>query len=179
MNAIQLLLLSVLIFGLGGLASLLLNRIQSLCPPGLRDNRDVGLCDRVDSCSRCRPDQIQRDAHCPSRFPSEHFVLEIDGLSALMVGLIAVIGFAASLYSISYLEKYEHRSLGVLGFFTNIFIATMLLVVTVANGFYFLLFWEMMTLASYFLIIFEIEKKEAIRAGYLYMLVAHAGGFSS
>jgi hydrogenase-4 component B len=51
----------------------------------------------------------------------------------------------------------------------------MLLVVTIANAFYFLVFWEMMTLASYFLVIFESEKRESIQAGYLYMLVAHGG----
>jgi hydrogenase-4 component B len=50
------------------------------------------------------------------------------------------------------------------------------LVVTIDNAFYFLVFWEMMTLASYFLVTFESDKKESIQAGYLYMLIAHAGG---
>jgi hydrogenase-4 component B len=48
-------------------------------------------------------------------------------------------------------------------------------VVTVVNGFFFLLVWELMTLTSYFLVIWETEKKESIRTGYIYMLVAHAG----
>ena len=62
-----------------------------------------------------------------------------------------------------------------LGFFNNLFIAAMLLVVSVANAFYFLIFWESMTLASYFLVIFEQEKKESVSAGYLYFLIAHIG----
>jgi hydrogenase-4 component B len=51
----------------------------------------------------------------------------------------------------------------------------MLMVVSVANAFYFLIFWESMTLASYFLVIFEQEKKESVSAGYLYFLIAHIG----
>ena len=176
MNAIQLLLLSVVIFGLGGLASLLLNRNSrsARLVSGISGmlGSVIGLIASVAAVLT-----KSSEMRTPVPLPFGDFVLQIDGLSALMIGLIAVIGFATSLYSISYLEKYSSRSLGLLGFFTNIFIATMLLVVTVANGFYFMMFWEMMTLASYFLIIFEIEKKEAIRAGYLYMLVAHAGGF--
>jgi hydrogenase-4 component B len=62
-----------------------------------------------------------------------------------------------------------------MGFFSNLFMAAMILVVTVANAFYFLFFWEMMTLTSYFLVIFEQDKEESIQAGYLYLLIAHAG----
>ncbi len=101
--------------------------------------------------------------------------LGLDGLSALMVGVIALLGAATSLYSIPYLQAYEERSLGGLGFFNNLFLAAMLLVVTVTNAFYFLVFWELMTLASYFLVIFDDDNPEAIQAGYLYMLVAHGG----
>ena len=89
-----------------------------------------------------------------------------------MVGIISVLGLAASMYSISYLEQYANRNLGVLGFFTNLFIAMMMLVVTVANAFYFLIFWEMMTLASYFLVIFE-QREERIDPG---RLPVYAGG---
>ncbi len=93
-----------------------------------------------------------------------------------MIAIISIISFAASLYSIQYLEQYKERSIGTLGFCTNLFIATMLMVVSTANAFYFLLFWEMMTAVSYFLVTFESENKQAVQAGYIYMLVAHAGG---
>ena len=52
----------------------------------------------------------------------------------------------------------------------------MMMVVTTANAFYFLLFWEMMTVVSYFLVTFESENRQAVQAGYVYMLIAHAGG---
>ena len=37
------------------------------------------------------------------------------------------------------------------------------MVVSVANAFYFLIFWEAMTLASYFLVIFEQKKNRSAR----------------
>jgi len=119
--------------------------------------------------------QVPAALNLSGQLPFGHFALEMDALSAFMVGMISLLGLAASIYSISYLGHYHNRNPGMLGFFNNLFIAMMLLVVTVANAFYFLIFWEMMTLASYFLVIFESEKQESIQAGYLYMLVAHAG----
>jgi hydrogenase-4 component B len=175
MDAISLLLLSVLVFGVGALASLLLNgssRISRYVAgiTGMLGSLVALLA--VVFALTSEPAVLVMSVP----LPFGHFILQMDGLSTLMVGMISVLGFAASLYSIKYLEQYDQRNLGVLGFFTNLFIAMMLLVVTVANAFYFLVFWEMMTVASYFLVIFEGEKKESIRAGYLYMLVAHAGG---
>ncbi len=174
MDSIQLLLLSVSLFGAGALASLLLNGFVRVARyvSGVAGiiAATVGVAAVIRAfVSPTRVLVIQ------SPLPFGAFSLTMDGLAAFMVGVICILGFAASLYSIPYLEKYENRSLGVMGFFTNIFIAMMLLVVTVSNAFYFLIFWETMTLASYFLVIFEGEKKESIQAGYLYMVVAHTG----
>lgn len=107
--------------------------------------------------------------------PFGDFALRLDGFSAFMVGMICLLAFATSLYSISYLEGYDRRGPGALGFFNNLFVAAMLLVVSVANAFYFLIFWECMTLASYFVVIFEQEKRESVEAGYLYFLISHIG----
>lgn len=103
------------------------------------------------------------------------FAIELDSFSALMVGMISLLAFCTSLYSIAYLEEFDKRGVGELGFFNSLFVAAMLLVVSAANAFYFLIFWESMTLASYFLVIFEQEKKESVRAGYIYFLIAHIG----
>jgi hydrogenase-4 component B len=99
----------------------------------------------------------------------------MDHLSAFMVGVICLLGFAVNIYSISYLRDYETFNLRTLGFFSNLFIAGMILVVTTANAFYFLIFWEVMTLTSYFLVIYNTKNNESIRAGYLYLFVAHTG----
>lgn len=107
-------------------------------------------------------------------FPFTKFVLEVDALAGFFVLVISLVAAAASLYSLSYLEEYRDKNPGLLGLITNIFIVSMLLVVTVGNAFYFLIFWEIMTLSSYFLVVYDRDKA-SLQAGFLYFLVAHAG----
>ena len=175
MDAIQLLLLSMALFGVSAFFSLLLNRFHRAArmTSGLLGTAAsiVGLVAAIRATTGSPSPLV-----VPALLPFGQFVLQMDGLSALMVGMICLLGIAVSFYSISYLGQYSNRNLGVLCFFINLFIALMLLVVTIDNAFYFLIFWEMMTLASYFLVTFESEKKESVQAGFLYMLIAHAGG---
>lgn len=107
--------------------------------------------------------------------PFGSFVLSMDYLSAFMVGVICLLGFAVNIYSIQYLKEYEDFNLRLMGFSSNLFIVGMILVVTVANAFYFLIFWEIMTLTSYFLVTYNTQKNESILAGYLYFFAAHTG----
>lgn len=102
--------------------------------------------------------------------PFGEFALQLDLLSALMVGLICLVGIATSLYSFT--DAPANVSVS---FFTDLFMASMLVVVTVTNAFYFLVFWEVMTLASYFLVVWEFDKKESAKTGFIYFLVAHIG----
>lgn len=102
--------------------------------------------------------------------PFGEFTFQMDWLSTLMVALIALVGAATSLYSFS--DAPANVSVS---FFTDLFMASMLVVVTVTNAFYFLVFWEVMTLASYFLVVWEFDKKESARTGFIYFLVAHIG----
>ena len=52
-------------------------------------------------------------------------------------------------------------------------IASMLLVVTCQNALMFLICWEIMSLSSFFLVIFENEKKEVLKAGIKYLVFMH------
>ena len=90
--------------------------------------------------------------------------------------VISSIAFATSLYSIQYVDEYKNKiSIGTLSFFFNIFILSMLLVISSANVFWFMIFWELMTLVSYFLIMFN-NTKESLKATVIYMGIAHIGG---
>jgi len=80
--------------------------------------------------------------------PFGEFALQMDLLSALMVGIICLVGVATSLYSFT--DAPANVSVS---FFTDLFMASMLVVVTITNAFFFLIFWELMTLASYFLVV--------------------------
>ncbi len=100
----------------------------------------------------------------------------VDRFSAFFFLIISSVSMAASLFALGYVREYQNKkSLALLGFFYNSFILAMLLVVSVQNAFYFLFFWEWMSLASYFLVIFEHERPEARSAGTLYLIMTHAG----
>lgn len=107
-------------------------------------------------------------------YPFAHFVLRLDPLAALMIAVISLLSLAGWVYSFAYVKEYTGRGIGAMGFFMNLFIASMVLVVAVDNAFWFLIFFEMMSLASYFLVIFD-QDENAVSAGYLYFFVAHAG----
>ena len=51
----------------------------------------------------------------------------------------------------------------------------MLLVVVARNGVLFLMSWELMSLASFFLVTFEDEKESVRRAGWTYLVAMHLG----
>ncbi|MCP4719954.1 MAG: hydrogenase, partial [Desulfobacteraceae bacterium] len=54
-------------------------------------------------------------------------------------------------------------------------IAAMALVVTAANIITFMLSWEIMSLSSFFLVVYNYESEENRRAGYLYFIFSHVG----
>lgn len=170
MTAIQLLLLSITLYLAAALAALLLDRSGRAARNvaswlGLLGSLAGAVCAGIALISVSAP-----EVRLFEIAPFGWCTLRIDQLSAFLVGVIALVSAATHVYS---LDSGEGQ--GVVGFFTHLFVGSMLLVVTVVNAFFFLLFWELMTLASYFLVIWETEKKESIQTGYIYMLVAHAG----
>lgn len=111
-----------------------------------------------------------------SAFPGLSFDFRLDGLSAFFLGTISLIASVASLYGFSYQKHFygEYR-LGAFGFFYNAFVGSLMLVTVANHALFFLLVWEIMSLASYFLVVFEHRKAENVRAGFLYFLMTHFG----
>ncbi|MBI3640322.1 MAG: hydrogenase 4 subunit B [Thaumarchaeota archaeon] len=106
------------------------------------------------------------------------FNLEIfvDGISAFFLLIIGIVSFAVSLYSIGYSKEYQvEKRLPALGFLFNTFILSMILVVTSNNAFFFLLFWELMSLTSFFLVIYDHNKEENLKSGITYLVMTHFG----
>ena len=102
--------------------------------------------------------------------------LDVDRLAAFFIFVISLIALLASVYGIEYVKHfYKKYNIGALGFFYNTFILGMLLVVAAHNAIFFLVAWEIMSLASYFLVIFENKEKENVRAGSLYFVMTHVG----
>ena len=102
------------------------------------------------------------------------FSWSLTPFSALFTALISGLGLVASIYALGYAEEYDSQA-GSLGFFYNLFLLGMSLVPAARNVFTFLFCWEVMTLASFFLVILDHEKAEARKAGYLYFVMSQAG----
>jgi hydrogenase-4 component B len=100
----------------------------------------------------------------------------VDKLSAFFILVISITAFAVSIYSIGYVrEYYREKNIGYLGFLYNIFILSMILVVSANNVVMFLIVWELMSIISYLLVLFEHEKEDTRKAGFIYILMTHIG----
>lgn len=108
--------------------------------------------------------------------PGGSFSLEIDALSGFF--LVAILGLSAlaAWYGTEYFRGSEtSRSAGSLWFFFNLLIVGMALVVTARNAVLFLMAWEIMSLASFFLVTRESEREEVRSAGWTYLVATHLG----
>src|SRR5262249_50613319 len=112
----------------------------------------------------------------PWDVPYGSFALALDPLSAWFILPILGLSGLAAIYGCEYLDAYRGRkSLGASWFFFNVLVASMVMVVLARNGVLFLVGWEVMSLASYFLVTFEDEKEEARAAGLTYLIATHLG----
>lgn len=112
----------------------------------------------------------------PWPIPYGSFSIAIDPLGALFLFAIFILSAAAALYGIEYLSHYYgKKNIGSSWFFFNILVSSMVLVVTSRNALLFLIAWELMSISSFFLVIFEGEKKEARKAGLIYLIATHIG----
>lgn len=99
---------------------------------------------------------------------------QIDQLSALFLLIISVISTLVTLYSISYMRRYPDQDLRRYYPLLLLFFAGVVGVVCMADWLFFLVFWEFMTICSYFLVIFEKENRASLRAGIKYVIMTHA-----
>ena len=116
------------------------------------------------------------DIAAPWQVPMGSLHVGLDPLSALFVSLIAVVGVLAAAYGRGYLaDDPGNGKVAMSWCWYNLLIAAMLLVVVARDGFLFLLAWEAMSLSSFFLVMFDHEKDEVMRAGWTYLVAAHLG----
>ena len=100
----------------------------------------------------------------------------IDGLSAFFLVVIFAVCLIAAIYSFHYMEDSKKTlRTAVNYFFFSILIASMALVVTATNMITFMLSWEIMSLSSFFLVIYKHNEAESRKAGYLYFIFSHVG----
>src|SRR5690606_7064386 len=100
-----------------------------------------------------------------------HF--RVDALAAFVLTVVNLGAAAASLYGIGY-GRHEETPGRVLAPF-SLFIGAMNLVVVADDAFTFLFTWELMSLASWALVLAHHESADNARAGFVYLVMASFG----
>jgi formate hydrogenlyase subunit 3/multisubunit Na+/H+ antiporter MnhD subunit len=103
-----------------------------------------------------------------------HF--RLDALAAFFLIVVSLGGATASLYALGY-GRHEEAPHRVLPFYP-LFLAGMTLVVLADDAFSFLLCWEVMSLASWALVMAHHREADNTRAGYIYLVMASFGTLS-
>lgn len=101
---------------------------------------------------------------------------KLDSITAFFLVPIFVISPLALLYSFHYLERPDQSTRTALNYFCySLLVVSMALVATANNIITFALSWEIMSLSSFFLVVYEYKAKETRKAGYLYFIFAQGG----
>lgn len=110
-------------------------------------------------------------------FGVEHLV--VDKLSSLFLLIISIASVATVLYSrgyvAGYLNRYSPSHIALHYTALVLLVVSMMLVVMSSGGFSFLFSWELMTIASFILILFEADRQETRRAALNYLVMMHIG----
>ena len=104
------------------------------------------------------------------------FVIRLDSLAAFFLIPLFVVCGAAAVFGGRYLLAHgPDRRIGAAWFFYPLLVASMVLVVTAGNGLLFLVAWEIMALASFFLVTYDHNLVPVRQAGRLYLMATHLG----
>ena len=111
--------------------------------------------------------------------PDLPFHLRLDPLAGFFITIVGALSFFVSIYSLGYVKGLiAQRSITRLVVFYELFLAGMFMVILADDAFFFLIAWEVMAAASYFLVLFEDERLENRRAAFLYIVIAHVGAIA-
>ena len=114
--------------------------------------------------------------HSAFRLGGEPLHLRLDGLSALFLMLVAVVGGTGAVYSREYWSDENNPDSAPRGrAWWSAFLISMGLVLTVSNGLHFLIAWELFAVCGYFLITLDRKRSGVRAAGWLYLAASHAG----
>jgi formate hydrogenlyase subunit 3/multisubunit Na+/H+ antiporter MnhD subunit len=111
--------------------------------------------------------------------PDLPFHLRLDPLAGFFMTVVGLLSFVVSVYSLGYVRGIiRQRPATRLVIFYALFLAGMFMVILADDALFFLISWEVMAAASYFLVFFEDERVENRRAAFLYIVVAHVGAIA-
>lgn len=108
-------------------------------------------------------------------FPGTEIKLVVDRLSAWFILIINFTSINGILFGKGYLKSYKHlpTNLNLHWIFYMLFHISMVWVCMIDHGIVFLVAWELMSISSLFLVIFEYQNRETLKAGLNYMVQMH------
>ena len=167
--------LSILVIVSGGMLPLLLFRqftlMKSIGALGIGIGCLIGM---VDAISKLVSERTVTTSF--GYLNTLALAFQIDGLSAFFLVAIFGICLLAAIYSFHYMSHPDIALRTATNyFFFSLLVASMVLVVTANNMVTFLLSWEIMSLSSFFLVIYDHQVPENRKAGYLYFIFSHVG----
>ncbi|SHI00148.1 proton-conducting transporter membrane subunit [Desulfosporosinus lacus] len=100
---------------------------------------------------------------------------KLDGLTVFFLFILLLGQGLSSLYALGYLKEYQDKNKSLWPFLINwfLFLASMFGVLLADDGFTFLLSWEMMSLFSFFLVLYEHEDPQNRKSAYIYFVMTH------
>ncbi len=104
------------------------------------------------------------------------FSIGVDPLSAFFLIPVFLVCGLGAIYGRAYMQADSRPvAAGISWSFYNLLAASMAVVLTARNALLFLVSWEVMTLASFFLVTHDHDRAESRFAGRLYLIAAHLG----
>ncbi|HOX09845.1 MAG TPA: proton-conducting transporter membrane subunit [Candidatus Omnitrophota bacterium] len=104
------------------------------------------------------------------------YTLLTDPLSLFFLFVVLLVSAPAAVYSVGYMRgEYGRGKKALLWALLAAFVLSMALVVTSGNALVFLVAWELMSLASYFLVVIDHRHERSVMAGTIYIVMTHIG----
>jgi formate hydrogenlyase subunit 3/multisubunit Na+/H+ antiporter MnhD subunit len=119
-----------------------------------------------------------QSAVLPLGLPDLPFHLRLDPLAAFFLVVLGVGSAGVSWFSAGYFRVSQGAAPGLVCLQYHVFLAAMALVLLADDAYAFMVAWETMALASFFLVITDHRIPEIRRAGFLYLLIAHVGALA-
>jgi formate hydrogenlyase subunit 3/multisubunit Na+/H+ antiporter MnhD subunit len=114
----------------------------------------------------------------PLGLPDLPFHLRLDPLAGFFLLLLGAVATGVSVHSVGYFRAEAGARLRLICLQYHFFLASMAFVILADDAYLFMVAWETMALASYFLVTTDHQRPAIRSAGFLYLLVAHIGAIA-
>jgi formate hydrogenlyase subunit 3/multisubunit Na+/H+ antiporter MnhD subunit len=110
--------------------------------------------------------------------PDLPFHVRLDPLAGFFLLLLGAVSAGISVYAAGYFHDEAPERLTLIGLQYFVFLAAMAVVMLADDAYLFMVAWETMALASYFLVTTDHHQPAIRSAGFLYLLIAHLGAIA-